>query len=485
MAPAGTTESPLRVAIVGSGPAGFYTAEHLLKQEDVAIEVDMFDRLPTPFGLVRAGVAPDHPKIKSVIRVYEKTAAREGFRFFGNVEVRPSPSGGRPDTGSRKPNQLTFDDLREHYHAVICAYGSATDRSLGIDGEDLPGSHAATEFVAWYNAHPDFADREFDLATPRVVVIGNGNVAADVARMLALTRSELEETDTADHAIDALAESGVEEIVVLGRRGPAQAAFTNPEVRELGEMVDADIVIDQAEVELDDLSREFVDSGDAGPTNTRNVEIFAGFAEREPEGKRRRIVLRFLASPVEIRGAGKVESIVIGRNELQRDEIGAVRAVDTGDREEIETGLVLRSIGYKGEGIEGLPFDERAGVIPNERGRVTDPDTGEQMLGAYAVGWIKRGPSGVIGTNKKDALETVSALLEDVAEGRVFEPRGDATADAAEKMVAEKAPDAVTFKGWQAIDEAEVGRGEPLGRPRVKFSKVEEMLEAAKAGAKT
>jgi ferredoxin--NADP+ reductase len=463
MASVGTPDSPLRVAIVGSGPAGFYTAEHLLKQPDVAAEVDMFDRLPTPYGLVRAGVAPDHPKIKSVIRVYEKTAAREGFRFFGNVHVG---------------QDVTLADLREHYHAVICAYGTSTDRSLGIEGEDLPGSHAATEFVAWYNAHPDFADRVFDLSTHRVVVIGNGNVAADVARMLALTREELEETDTADHAIDALADSNVQEIVVLGRRGPAQAAFTNPEVRELGEMLDADIVIDLEDVELDEHSREWIASDDAEPTNKRNVEIFSDFARREPEGKRRRIVLRFLASPVEIKGEGKVESVVIGRNELQRGEDGSIR------REEIEAGLVLRSIGYKGEGLEGLPFDERAGVIPNDHGRVTDPDSGEQVPGQYVVGWIKRGPSGVIGTNKKDALDTVSALLEDVAEGRVYEPPAEATAEAALEMIAERAPDAVTFEGWQAIDEAEVGRGEPLGRPRVKFCSVEEMLEASKSGSR-
>jgi ferredoxin/flavodoxin---NADP+ reductase len=468
MAEVGTAEKPLRVAIVGSGPAGFYAAEHLLKQGDVAVEVDMFDRLPTPFGLVRAGVAPDHPKIKSVIRVYEKTAARDGFRFFGNVCV------GR---------DLTIADLRRHYHAVICAYGTATDRSLGIEGEDLPGSHAATEFVAWYNAHPDFADREFDLSTRRVVVIGNGNVAADVARMLALTREELEETDTAEHAIEALAESEVEEIVVLGRRGPAQAAFTNPEVRELGEMVDADIIIDSADVALDDVSREWLESDEADPTNRRNVEIFTDFAGREPEGKRRRIVLRFLASPIEIKGDGRVESIVIGRNELRRDESGAVRAVDTGERDELETGLVLRSIGYKGEGLEGLPFDDRGGVIPNQQGRVIDPQTGDPVPGQYVVGWIKRGPSGVIGTNKKDALDTVTAILEDVAAGRVFEPDGAATADAAEEMIAERAPDAVTFAGWQAIDEAEVARGEPLGRPRVKFVRVDEMLDAAKAGS--
>ena len=469
MASVGTPDTPFRVAIVGSGPAGFYAAEHLLKQEDTAVEVDMFDRLPTPYGLVRAGVAPDHPKIKSVIRVYEKTAAREGFRFFGNVHV-----------GS----DIALGDLREHYHAVICAYGTSTDRSLGIQGEDLPGSHAATEFVAWYNAHPDFADREFDLSTPRVVVIGNGNVAADVARMLALTREELEETDTADHAIEALAESAVEEIVVLGRRGPAQAAFTNPEVRELGEMVDADIVIDPRDVELDPLSRSWIESDDAEPTNKRNVEIFTDFAQREPEAKRKRIVLRFLASPVEIKGDGRVESIVVGRNELQAADNGSVRAVDTGEREEIETGLVLRSIGYKGEGLDGLPFDERGGVIPNDHGRVTDPESGEQVPGQYVVGWIKRGPSGVIGTNKKDALDTVTAMLEDVAEGRIYEPPGEATAEAALEMVAERAPDAVTFEGWQAIDQAEIGRGEPLGRPRVKFCSVEEMLEASRAGSR-
>jgi ferredoxin/flavodoxin---NADP+ reductase len=458
--------NPLRVAIVGSGPAGFYAAEHLLKQEDVHVEVDMFDRLPTPYGLVRAGVAPDHPKIKSVIRMYEKTASREGFRFFGGVDVGAD---------------ITVADLSEHYHAVIYAYGSATDRHLGIPGEDLPGSHAATEFVNWYNAHPDFAECEFDLSCKRVVVIGNGNVAADVARMLALTRSELEETDTADHAIAPMAESGIEEIVVLGRRGPAQAAFTNPEVRELGEMLDADIVVEPEEAELDEVSREFVESEDCDPTNRRNVEIFSDFAQREPEGKRRRIVLRFRRSPVEIRGSGRVESIVVGRNRLERTDGGRVRAVDTGEREEIECGLVFRSIGYKGVGLDGLPFDEDAGVIPNERGRVVDPESGEQVPGQYVVGWIKRGPSGVIGTNKKDAQDTVSALLEDVAEGRVPEPTGDTSPEAVEALLAERAPDHVTFDGWREIDRAEVARGEPLGRPRVKFTTVEEMLEAAKA----
>src|SRR5215211_866860 len=317
----GTAENPLRVAIVGSGPAGFYTAEHLLKRDDVAVEVDMFDRLPTPFGLVRAGVAPDHPKIKSVIRVYEKTAAREGFRFFGNVEV------GR-DVSAR--------ELADHYHAVVYAYGSPTDRHLGIPGEELEGSHAATEFIAWYNAHPDFADREFDLSCERAVVIGNGNVATDVARMLALTREELEVTDTADHAIEALGESKVREILVLGRRGPAQASFTNPELRELGEMRDADVDVDPAEAELDKLSREYLESGGADITTRKNVEIFTEFSRRQPEGKPRRIILRFLRSPVELQGDGKVERIVVARNELYRDDSGAIRPRDTGKRETVE-----------------------------------------------------------------------------------------------------------------------------------------------------
>jgi ferredoxin--NADP+ reductase len=461
----GTAANPLRVAIVGSGPAGFYAAEHLLKQDRATVEVDVFDRLPTPFGLVRAGVAPDHPKIKSVIRVYEKTAAREGFRFFGNVEV------GR---------DISAAGLAERYHAVIHAYGSPTDRHLGIPGEDLPGSHAATAFVAWYNAHPDFADHEFDLSCERAVVIGNGNVATDLARMLALTREELETTDTADHAIEALGASRIREIVVLGRRGPAQAAFTNPELRELGEVRDADIDVDPAEVELDELSRDYLASEEADITTRKNVEILTEFSQRQPEGKRRRIALRFLRSPVEIPGDGKVERLIVGRNELYRDESGAIRARDTGERETLECGLVFRSIGYKGIAMDGVPFDERRGVIPNDGGKVVHPQTGEQVAGQYAVGWIKRGPSGVIGTNKKDAQETVDHLLADLEAGLLRSPAADA--GAVESWLAERAPEHVTYEGWAAIDRAECERGKPLGRPRVKFCRIDEMLEAARSG---
>jgi ferredoxin--NADP+ reductase len=462
----GTPDNPLRAAIVGSGPAGFYAAESLLGDDERAVEVDMFDRLPTPFGLVRAGVAPDHPKIKNVIRRYEKTASSEGFRFFGNVEI------GR---------DLSAAELAERYHAVVYAYGSATDRQLGIQGEDLPGSHAATEFVAWYNAHPDFADHEFDLTCERAVVIGNGNVAADVARMLALTRAELEETDTAEHAIDPMALSGIREIVVLGRRGPAQAAFTNPEVRELGEMIDADIVVDPSDCELDPISREFIESDEADITARKNVEIFTEFSQRPLEGKRRRIVLRFLRSPVEIHGDGKVEKVTVGRNELRRDDSGRIRAVDTGEREEIECGLVFRSIGYSGVPLEGVPFDPDRGTIRNEGGRVLD-ESGEQVPGLYVVGWIKRGPSGVIGTNKKDAQDTVDNLLADLEAGSVPEPPLAADAASIDELLSERLPDAVvSFQDWEAIDAAEKAKGEPLGRPRVKFCRIDEMVECARA----
>lgn len=455
----GTETNPLRVAIVGAGPSGFYAAEHILKDSDLHAQVDLFDRLPTPFGLVRGGVAPDHPKIKSVIRVYEKTAARDGFRFFGNVKI------GR---------DLEVEDLERLYHAIVFTVGCETDRQLGIPGEDLPGSHAATSFVGWYNAHPDYADEDFDLSCERAVVIGNGNVAMDVARMLALTDAELRETDTADHAIEALDRKGIREIVVLGRRGPAQAAFTNPEIKELGELEAADIVVDPAEVELDPTSAAFVESDEADKTTKVNVETLREFSQRRPEGKPQRIVLRFLASPVEIKGDGKVESIVIGRNELV-EEGGALRARDTGEREELECGLVLRSVGYTGVPIGGVPFDERRGLILNEGGRILDSHDSGHKVGHYTAGWIKRGPSGVIGTNKKCALETVQHLLADAAAGTLLEPERPEAA-AVEELLAERGVRYVSFEDWQAIDRAEVGRGEPQGRPRVKFVRVEEML---------
>jgi ferredoxin--NADP+ reductase len=449
--------------VIGAGPAGFYACEHLLKHEPLTVEVDIFDRLPTPYGLVRGGVAPDHPKIKSVTRVYDKTAAREGFRFFGNVKL------GR---------DISPAELERHYHAIVYTFGAETDRHLGIPGEGLPGCHAATAFVGWYNAHPDYAEETFDLSCETAVVIGNGNVATDVARMLALTEEELRETDTADHAIEVLAQSRIREIVILGRRGPAQVAFTNPELRELGEMKDADIVVDPADCELDELSRAYIESDAADITARKNVRILKEFSERPLEGKAKKIILRFLRSPVEVKGDGRVEKLVVGRNELVK-EGDAIRARDTGVREELECGLLLRSVGYRGVAIDGLPFDERRGTILNRGGRVLESEGGPHKLGHYASGWIKRGPSGVIGTNKKCAQETVDVLLEDVEARNVPQPPEPEPA-AIEETLRERGVDFVSFPGWQAIDAAEAARGEPQGRPRVKFVRIEEMLEAAR-----
>jgi ferredoxin--NADP+ reductase len=408
-------------------------------------------------------VAPDHPNIKAVSRVYEKTAAHPEFRFYGNVEL------GR---------DIRHDDLTERYHALIYAVGAQTDRRMGIPGEDLPGSWAATEFVAWYNGHPDYRDLEFDLSHERAVVIGNGNVATDVARMLALTRDELAETDVADHALEVLAESRVREIVVLGRRGPAQVAFTNPELLELGEMTEADVFVAPRDVELDPRSRTFIESDAASKTAKKNVEILSGYAAREPTGKPRRIVLRFLVSPVEILGQERVEGIRICHNELIADESGALRARPTDAVEEIECGLVFRSIGYRGTPIEGLPFDERGCVIPNEGGRVV-AGGGGPLTGEYVVGWIKRGPTGIIGTNKRDAQETIDRLLEDVDAGRLLQP-ADPDRDSLDALLAQRAPEHVTYAGWEAIDRAEKSAGEPHGRPRVKLCSFEELLDAAR-----
>jgi ferredoxin--NADP+ reductase len=461
----GDQSEPLRVAVVGSGPAGFYAAEVLLGHPELNIEVDMIDRLPTPFGLVRAGVAPDHPKIKNVIKRYEKTAGHEAYRFFGHVTI------GR---------DVSADELAEHYHAVIWAYGAGADRRLGIDGEDLPGSHAATEFVAWYNGHPDFSDREFNLGSERVVVIGNGNVAADVARMLLLPGVELEETDTAHYAIEQLASSSVNEVVVLGRRGPAQAAFTNPEVRELGELTDADVIVDPAAVQLDQASIAFLESDAADMTKRKNMESFTGFSELEPTGKPKRVEMRFLRTPLEIQGDGRVERIVVGINELFLDDSGAVRARLTEGTETIECGMVLRSIGYHGTGIDGVPYDPHSGVIPNDRGRVIGEDS-EPIGGQYVVGWIKRGPSGVIGTNKKDAQETIQMLLEDVEADRMPDV-AEIDNDGLSKLLDERGIRFIEYDGWRAIDALEQQRGTEVGRPRVKLTGFEEMLEAARKG---
>jgi ferredoxin--NADP+ reductase len=443
--------------VIGSGPAGFYAAGQLLASTDPRIEVDVFDRLPTPWGLVRFGVAPDHPKMKSVTRVFEKTARMPGFRFHGNVEV-----------GS----DLSHEQLAAAYDAVLYAVGTPGDRRLGIEGEDLPGSHAATEFVAWYNGHPDYADIDFDLSHKRAVVVGNGNVALDLARMLALSAEELALTDIADHALAVLEASAVEEILVLGRRGPVQAAFTNPELRELADLELADVIVAQADLELDNASAAALEQADG--TTRRNVETLIDYSKRAPEGRPRRVELRFLTSPVAIEGDQRVESLLVERNALVRSDNGNLRALPTGSRERIETGLVFRSIGYTGAPLPGVPFDGASTTVVNQEGRVVDPQSRRPLPGVYAAGWIKRGPSGVIGTNKKCALETTTRLLADHAAGRL--PVPTSTPDELLARLRVGGTKLVDYSGWEAIDAHERALGAQSGRPRVKLVNRDDLL---------
>lgn len=455
-----SAERPLRVAVVGSGPAAFYAAGHLLASEDPPVEVDMIERLPTPWGLVRLGVAPDHPNLKTVSRAFERIAQRPGFRFFGNVEVG---------------KDVTQSDLERLYGAVVYAVGAQTDRRLGIPGEDLPGSWAATEFVAWYNGHPDFQQLSFDLSVERAVVVGNGNVALDVARMLALTREELAPTDATEWAIEAIAESGIREILVLGRRGPVQASWTSTELQEMGELAGADIAVDPAELELDAASAAELAEG--SNIVQRNFELLRTFAARKPSGKPRIVRMLFRVSPVAVRGDEKVEAVEVVRNSLEPNGTGSVRAVPTDERETIPAGIVFRSVGYHGVPLPDVPFDPKTGTMPNAGGRVL-AEGGAPIPGLYTAGWIKRGPTGVIGTNKKDATQTVDLLLEDARDGRLAAPERDATLD---DLLAERGIEAVLYAGWEAIDVLERGRGEPHGRPRIKLCTWDELLAAARS----
>jgi ferredoxin--NADP+ reductase len=459
----GAETNPLRVAIVGSGPAAFYAADHLIKQAGLVVEIDVFDRLPTPFGLVRAGVAPDHQKIKTVTKAFDQIANRPNFRFYGNVEFG---------------KHIRLVDLKEHYHQILFATGAQTDRRMGIPGEDLKGSHPATEFVAWYNGHPDYCDYEFDLSQERAAVVGVGNVAIDVARILCRTTDELAATDMADYALEAMSQSRVKEVYLLGRRGPAQAAFTNPEVKEVGEMADADVFVLPDEAKLDELSQAEVDnSGDR--TLVKKVEILQGYALRKPAGKSRKLTIRFLVSPVELTGdaSGRVVSMRLVRNVLYKTEAGTLSPKPTEQFEELPVGLVFRSVGYRGVALPEVPFNERWGVILNQKGRVIDPETQQPATGLYTSGWIKRGPSGVIGTNKPDSVETVACMLEDLAGGAVLQP-ANPDHGSAERLVCERQPRFFTYADWQRLDEIEVARGKAVGRPRLKFTGVEDMLAA-------
>ena len=453
MSEIGSKDRPLRVGIIGSGPSGFYAAEALLRAE-VSARVDIFDRLPTPYGLVRAGVAPDHPKLKKVIRVYEKVSQAEDFSFLGNVTVG---------------KDISVAELRELYDALVFTCGTETDRHLDIPGIDLPGSHTATEFVGWYNAHPDFRDRVFDLSGDVAVVVGQGNVAMDVSRILAKTPDELCKTDIADYALEQLAESKIREIHLVGRRGPVQAKFTPPEIREIGELQDCDPVLAPGDLDIDPASRlELEDS--ANKIGRENFAILEEFAARRAPAKRRRYVIRFLEGPIELRGQSRVERLVVSKNRLE-GEASHLSARDTGEREEIPCNLFFRSIGYHGIAIPGLPFDEHGGVLPNVKGRIVEGN--RPLPGLYCAGWIKRGPSGVIGTNKPDARETIDQLLADLGSIRPC-----ATPDTGKllELLRSREVDVVNFDDWRRIDSAEIERGKPAGKPREKFSRVAEML---------
>jgi ferredoxin--NADP+ reductase len=451
---------PYHVAIVGSGPSGYFAAASLLKfadsDDDADVRVDMLEMLPTPWGLVRSGVAPDHPKIKSISAQFEKTALDPRFRFFGNIVVG---------------EHVHTTELADRYDAVIYAVGAQSDRPLNIPGEDLPGSVAAVDFVGWYNAHPHFEEMAPDLSTGRAVVVGNGNVALDVARILVTDPDVLGNTDIADHALQVLHDRGVEEVLVIGRRGPLQAPFTTLELRELGHLEglgDVDVVVDPADFE--DISDEDLEA--AGKTVRNNIKVLRGYADVAPKGAKRRIVFRFRTSPIEIKGDGKVESIVLGRNELVADDTGRVSAKDTGEREEVPAQLVVRAVGYRGVATPGLPFDDKNGTIPHSSGRV------EGSRNEYVVGWIKRGPTGVIGSNKSDSQETVDTLVGDLAGADLADFAENHSEMLAEWFV-ERQPKVVTDDHWKLIDDHERGAGGTGGRPRVKLTSVAELLRIA------
>ncbi|MBF0490147.1 MAG: NADP oxidoreductase [Candidatus Omnitrophica bacterium] len=446
-------QRPLRVAIVGAGPAGFYSAGALFKLS-IPVQVDMFEKLPAPFGLVRYGVAPDHQKIKEVIKVFEKTAGNPAFSYFGNVEV------GR---------DIKVDQLRSFYDAVIFTYGTEADKRLGIPGENFKSSHTATEFVGWYNGHPTFQERQFDFSHEVAVVMGQGNVAMDVARILCQTPDELKKTDIFQGALEALAQSKIKEVYLFGRRGPLQASFTPEEIKEMGELQDCYPVIDPRDLELNESSHiELSDPMD--PRGKKKYEIMKSFISKESKGKQKKFILRFYRTPVAILGLGKVSKIrfeinkLVGRPHEQKVE-------GTGQFEEISCGLFLCSIGYAGLPIEGLPFSSQRGIVPNERGRVL---TGERIVpGFYAAGWIKRGPSGIIGVNKHDAEETIASLIEDLDS---LTPCENPNSDAVKKLLDDRGVRSVNFIDWKKIDLAEIARGLYLSKPREKFITIHDML---------
>ncbi|MFJ9725721.1 FAD-dependent oxidoreductase [Streptomyces sp. NPDC101209] len=452
----------LHVAVVGSGPSGCYTAQSLV-QADPTVLVDVLDRLPCPYGLVRYGVAPDHGKIKSLQNSLRSVLEHERVRFLGGVRVGP---GGIP-----------APRLRELYHAVVYCVGAAADRRLGIPGEDLPGSWSATQFVAWYSAHPDAADDGFLRGVRSAVVVGVGNVAVDVTRMLARGAAELSTTDIPQAALGALAASRVGDIHMVGRRGPSQARFTTKELRELSGLPDTEVTVVPQELAIDP---EYADPSALPPARRRNVEVLRGWADgasartgRSAPAASRRIALRFFLRPVELLAdQGRVGAVRFERTVC--DGRGGVTG--TGRYEEIEAQLVLRSVGYQGLPLEGLPFDPVRGTVPHRAGRVVRE--GAVGRGEYVAGWIKRGPTGVIGTNRPDAKETAASLLEDAP----VLLRRDVPGDPLAALRAAGA-EPVTWTGWQAIERAEAALGASLGRGVVKLADWGSLLAAARTAA--
>lgn len=463
----GTAARPLRVAVVGSGPSGFYAAESLFRQDGLTVRVDVFDRLPMPYGLVRYGVAPDHQKMKAVIRAYEKTAAREGFRYFGHVELG---------------KDLTVAELHERYDQIVYAVGAETDKHLGIPGEDLRGSLSSTAFVGWYNGHPDHEALEVDLDCRRAVVVGIGNVAMDVVRVLLRRPEELAETDIADYSLDAIRKSPLREIYLLGRRGAAQAAFTPKEIEEVGKLEGVDLVVDPAQVGEEELA-----GLEPGTPERKNVEYLRSQAELGEGTHERKVRLILLASPVEILGRdGRVTGVRYEKNHLVPDGRGGLKARGTGETAELEAGLVIRAVGYRGLPVPGVPFREDWGIIPNEEGRVLDAPDGKRVPGEYVVGWAKRGPTGLIGTNKGDSAATVAKMVEDLP-SLAPAPRGG-DPEALPRLLAGRGVEWVTFDDWKLLDRIEVERGEPRGRVREKILGVEAAMAAlreAKAAERT
>lgn len=453
----GSADRPLRAAVIGAGPSGFYAAAALLK-EGIAVTVDLFDRLIAPHGLVRYGVAPDHQNIKAVAKTYDRTATEAAFRYFGNVEIG---------------KDITHAELKRHYDVIFYTTGAQSDRRLGVPGEDLPNSMSATEFVAWYNGHPDYKGLQVDLSCEAAIVVGVGNVAMDVARILAKSIDELKQTDIAGHALEALAKSNIKDIYIVARRGPAQVKFTNAEIREMGHLELADAIVLDNELRLDRASSAAIEGDTA---MQKNLDYLRAYTEIGVTGKPRRVHFRFLLSPVEIIGAdGKIVAVKMEKNELRASVSGDIKASGTGQYETIPAGLILRSVGYKGVPLEGVPFDRRSGVIPNEVGRVIDLDTGRLMAGEYVAGWIKRGPTGVIGTNKPDAIESVNSMFDDLQKGKI-PPALEPALEAIPSLLAERGIRYVTKDDWKQIEAKEVGDGKAQGKPRVKIVEREAML---------